>query len=66
MSDKTANILTNMHMDHESLMVALLHDVIEDTGTTKEQVAEVFGGEVAELVDGVSKIAQIKAETRAE
>ena len=61
-----ASILTDMHMDHESLMAAMLHDVLEDTGTTKEQLKEMFGAEVAELVDGVSKIAQIKAETRAE
>lgn len=61
-----ASILTDMHMDHESLMAAMLHDVIEDTGTTKEELTEIFGAEVAELVDGVSKIAQIKAETRAE
>ena len=61
-----ANILTDMHMDHESLMAAMLHDVIEDTGVSKEQLAELFSPEVAELVDGVSKIAQIKFESRAE
>lgn len=61
-----ANILTDMHMDHASLMAAMLHDVIEDTGITKEQLANEFSEEVAELVDGVSKITQIKFESKAE
>ncbi|HCO59250.1 MAG TPA: guanosine-3',5'-bis(diphosphate) 3'-diphosphatase [Porticoccaceae bacterium] len=61
-----ANILTDMHMDHASLMAAMLHDVIEDTGISKEQLAGEFSEEVAELVDGVSKIAQIKFESKAE
>ena len=61
-----ANILIDMHMDHQSLMAAMLHDVIEDTGVSKEQLAEMFSQDVAELVDGVSKIAQIKFESRAE
>lgn len=61
-----ANILTDMHMDYESLMAALLHDVLEDCGVSKERIAELFGEEVAELVDGVSKIAQIKFESKAE
>ncbi|HLR16917.1 MAG TPA: RelA/SpoT family protein [Alcanivoracaceae bacterium] len=61
-----AHILTDMHMDHESLQAAMLHDVIEDTGVTKEKLAREFSPEVAELVDGVSKIAQIKFESKAE
>ncbi|MBL4713803.1 MAG: bifunctional GTP diphosphokinase/guanosine-3',5'-bis pyrophosphate 3'-pyrophosphohydrolase [Alcanivorax sp.] len=61
-----ANILVDMHMDYASLMAAMLHDVIEDTGVSKEQLAEEFSEEVAELVDGVSKIAQIKFESKAE
>jgi guanosine-3',5'-bis(diphosphate) 3'-pyrophosphohydrolase len=61
-----ANILVDMHMDYASLMAAMLHDVIEDTGVSKEQLAEAFSEEVAELVDGVSKIAQIKFESKAE
>lgn len=61
-----ANILIDMHMDHESLMAALLHDVLEDCGVGKEQLAAQFSPEVAELVDGVSKIAQIKFESKAE
>ncbi|SFU49185.1 RelA/SpoT family protein [Halomonas korlensis] len=60
-----ANILANMHMDHQSLMAAMLHDVIEDTGIDKEALAEQFGKPVAELVDGVSKLTQITFEDKA-
>ena len=45
-----ANILADMRMDHESIMAALLHDVIEDTGVTKGQISRRFGRTVAELV----------------
>ena len=61
-----AQILADMRMDHKSIMAAILHDVIEDTGTPKEQVARLFGEEVAELVDGVSKLTQITFESQAE
>jgi GTP diphosphokinase / guanosine-3',5'-bis(diphosphate) 3'-diphosphatase len=61
-----AQILADMRMDYKSLIAAILHDVIEDTGTPKEQVARMFGEEVAELVDGVSKLTQIKFESQAE
>lgn len=61
-----ANILANLHMDHETLMAALLHDVIEDTPTTKEELAAEFGEAVAELVDGVSKLTQIEFKSKAE
>jgi guanosine-3',5'-bis(diphosphate) 3'-pyrophosphohydrolase len=61
-----ANILASMHMDHQSLMAAMLHDVIEDTGIAKSAIAEQFGDTVAELVDGVSKLAKIEYETQAE
>ena len=43
-------------MDVDAIMAALLHDVLEDTGTTKQELAEKFGREVAELVDGLSKL----------
>ncbi len=59
-------ILADMRMDHHTLVAAVLHDVIEDTGTPKEVLARKFGEEVAELVDGVSKITQLNAENRAE
>ena len=55
-----ASVLAEMHMDHQSLMAALLHDTIEDTGVTKEDIGAQFGAEVAELVDGVSKLTHIE------
>ncbi len=61
-----ANILADMHMDAQSLMAAMLHDVIEDTAIPKEALAEQFGDTVSQLVDGVSKLTHIKFETRAE
>ncbi len=61
-----ANILADMHMDHQSLMAAMLHDVIEDTGIAKEALTAQFGETVAELVDGVSKLTQMNFETKAE
>ena len=61
-----ANILADMHMDHQSLMAAMLHDVIEDTGIPKEALVAQFGETVAELVDGVNKLTQMNFETKAE
>lgn len=61
-----ATILANLHMDHQALIAALLHDVIEDTGINKEAVTRQFGEVVAELVDGVSKLTQITFESKAE
>ncbi|WP_417660916.1 bifunctional GTP diphosphokinase/guanosine-3',5'-bis pyrophosphate 3'-pyrophosphohydrolase [Pseudomonas sp.] len=61
-----ACILAEMHMDHQSLMAAMLHDVIEDTGIAKEALQAQFGESVAELVDGVSKLTQMNFETKAE
>ena len=60
-----ANILANMHMDHQSLMAAMLHDVIEDTGVSKQALGTQFGEPVAELVDGVSTLTQITFEDKA-
>jgi GTP pyrophosphokinase len=61
-----ARILCEMRMDYKSVIAALLHDVIEDTPTLKEQLAEDFGEEVAELVDGVSKLTHLSFNSRAE
>jgi GTP pyrophosphokinase len=55
-----ARILADMRLDHETLMAALLHDTIEDTPVTKEELTELFGLAVAELVEGVSKLDKIK------
>ncbi len=61
-----ADILASMHMDHQSLMAAMLHDVIEDTGISKKAISGQFGDSVANLVDGVSKLTQIEFESHAE
>ncbi|RDH92278.1 MAG: guanosine-3',5'-bis(diphosphate) 3'-diphosphatase [endosymbiont of Seepiophila jonesi] len=61
-----ARILADMRMDHNCLMAAILHDVIEDTPTAKEQLADTFGVEIAELVDGVSKLSKIDFQSQAE
>ena len=61
-----ASILADMHIDHQSLMAAMLHDVIEDTGIAKEALHSQFGETVAELVDGVSKLTQMDFQTKAE
>jgi GTP pyrophosphokinase len=53
-----AYILAEMRLDETSIAVGLLHDVIEDTLTTKETLQEMFGDAVAELVDGVTKISR--------
>ncbi len=57
-------ILGQMHMDTQTLCAALLHDVIEDTGITKDNLVSEFGEQVAELVDGVSKLSSVHFETR--
>ncbi|HEY5703709.1 MAG TPA: bifunctional GTP diphosphokinase/guanosine-3',5'-bis pyrophosphate 3'-pyrophosphohydrolase [Gammaproteobacteria bacterium] len=56
---EVACILADMHMDHQTLIAALLHDVIEDTDTAKKEISKRFGKSVAELVDGVSKLTQV-------
>src|SRR3990167_3906591 len=61
-----AKILAKKRLDKEGIIAALLHDVIEDTKLSKEVIAEQFGKEVAELVDGVSKLTQIEFESKAE
>ncbi|WP_267256285.1 RelA/SpoT family protein [Coxiella endosymbiont of Ornithodoros maritimus] len=61
-----AGILADLKMDYQTIMAALLHDVIEDTPVEKKAIVEKFGEEVAELVDGVSKLTQIEFVSRAE
>lgn len=60
-----AVILAKMRLDYQTIIAALLHDVLEDTDMSKAEIIEHFGEEVAELVDGVSKLTQIEFETRA-
>lgn len=61
-----ALILAEMRLDHETIMATLLHDVIEDTLLSLEELRTLFGDEVATLVDGVTKLTKIKFESRAE
>ncbi len=61
-----ALILAGMRLDHQTIMATLLHDVVEDTSISKEDLLLQFGVEVAALVDGVTKLTQIKFESRAE
>jgi len=61
-----AHILADLHMDAPTIVAAILHDVIEDTPTAKDEIAERFGADVAELVDGVSKLDHIQFRSRAE
>ena len=58
-------ILAQWHLDPQALMAALLHDVVEDTPTTKTEIGELFGKSVAELVDGVSKLDKLEFQTEA-
>jgi GTP pyrophosphokinase len=61
-----ARILAEMRLDYQSIAAAILHDVIEDTPTAKDQVAREFGEDIAELVDGVSKLTLIDFKSKAE
>jgi len=61
-----ALILSNMKMDADCVMAAIMHDVLEDTDVSFDEMAEAFNREVAELVDGVSKLTKINFKSRAE
>ena len=58
---EVAGILAEMRLDEASVVTGLLHDTIEDTLATKEEISELFGAEIAELVDGVTKLSQFTA-----
>jgi GTP diphosphokinase / guanosine-3',5'-bis(diphosphate) 3'-diphosphatase len=62
----TAAILADLRLDADTIVAAILHDVIEDTPTPKDQLAAKFGADVAELVDAVTKLDQIKFKSREE
>ena len=55
-----AGILAELHLDMPTLIAALLHDVVEDTGVTKQDISDQFGKQVADLVDGLSKLDRIE------
>jgi guanosine-3',5'-bis(diphosphate) 3'-pyrophosphohydrolase len=61
-----ALILASMRLDYQTIMATLLHDVIEDTSVSIDNLRQQFGEEVAALVDGVTKLTKIKFESRAE
>jgi len=61
-----ALILAKMRLDYQSIMATLLHDVFEDTNVRRETLIKQFGAEVTALVEGVTKLTQIKFETKAE
>src|SRR3954451_24345681 len=60
---EVAGILTNLHLDDETIVTAILHDTIEDTVATHEEVERRFGANVARLVDGVTKLSKIEAQS---
>ena len=63
---EVAKLLADMNMDTVTIAAGLLHDVIEDTGHTTAEIKEVFGEEVAFLVESVTKISAIKSKSRAD
>ena len=58
---EVAGILTDLHLDDETIVTAILHDTIEDTLTTHEEIEQKFGANVARMVDGVTKLSKIEA-----
>ena len=56
---EVAGILTKMRLDHYTIITALLHDTVEDTNVTVEEIGKMFGKEIASLVDGVTKLSRI-------
>ncbi|MFC3578755.1 RelA/SpoT family protein [Sphingomonas hylomeconis] len=63
---EVAGILTELHLDDETIATAILHDTVEDTVATIEQIEHTFGANVARLVDGVTKLSRIEAQTENE
>lgn len=61
-----ALILARMRLDYQTIMATLLHDVVEDTSISKEDLIKKFGEDVTALVDGVTKLTKIKFESKAE
>ncbi len=63
---EVAGLLTDLKLDDKTIVTAILHDTIEDTLTTHEEIEAKFGAEVARLVDGVTKLSKIEAQTENE
>ena len=63
---EVAGILTDLHLDDETIATAILHDTIEDTVATPEEILAKFGPSVARMVDGVTKLSKIEAQSESE
>ena len=63
---EVAGILTDLHLDDETIVTAILHDTVEDTVATPEDIQRLFGDNVARMVDGVTKLSKIEAQTESE
>ncbi len=63
---EVAGILTDLHLDDETIATAILHDTIEDTVATPEEILRLFGANVARMVDGVTKLSKIEAQSENE
>lgn len=63
---EVAGILTDLHLDDETIATAILHDTIEDTVATPDEIRRLFGENVARMVDGVTKLSKIEAQTESE
>jgi len=63
---EVAGLMTDLKLDQHTIVTALLHDTVEDTLTTIEEIEDLFGKDVARLVDGVTKLSKIEAQTEDE
>jgi RelA/SpoT family (p)ppGpp synthetase len=63
---EVAGILTDLHLDDETIVTAILHDTIEDTVATQEEIEKLFGPSVGRLVDGVTKLSKIEAQSESQ
>ena len=63
---EVAGILTDLHLDDETIVTAILHDTIEDTVATREEIERKFGPAIARMVDGVTKLSKIEAQSENE
>ncbi|OAO05270.1 GTP pyrophosphokinase [Sphingomonadales bacterium EhC05] len=60
---EVAGLMTDLKLDQQTIVTALLHDTVEDTLTTVDEIKKLFGEDVARLVDGVTKLSKIEAQT---
>ncbi len=63
---EVAGLMTDLRLDQSTIVTALLHDTVEDTLTTVEEIEKLFGKDIAQLVDGVTKLSKIEAQTEDE